>query len=44
MHGLVALFLEVISLAIILLVIGLVTPHVLVVALRAFVAPIILMT
>ncbi len=43
MHGLVTLFLEVITLAIILLVVGLVAPHVLVVALRAIVAPIILM-
>jgi hypothetical protein len=38
MHGLVALFLEVILTAIILLVVGLVAPHVLAVALRAIVA------
>ncbi len=44
MHGLVTLFLEVIPLAIILLVIGLVAPHVLVVTSRAIVAPIVLMT
>ena len=44
MHGLVALFFEVIAPAIILLVVGLVTPHVLVVASRAIMAPIILMT
>jgi hypothetical protein len=43
MHGLVALFLEVIMPTIILLVVGLVAPHVLVVALRAIVAPIVLM-
>jgi hypothetical protein len=43
-HGLVTLFLEVIALAIILLVVGLVAPHVLVVTLRAIVAPIVLMT
>ncbi len=43
MHGLVTLFLEVIALAIILLVIGLVAPHVLVVASRAIMAPIVLM-
>ncbi len=43
MPGLVTLFLEVIALAIILLVVGLVAPHVLVVALRAIVAPIVLM-
>ncbi len=44
MHGLVTLFLEVIALAIILLVVGLVAPHVLVVGLRAIMVPIILMT
>ncbi len=44
MHGLVTLFLEVIVLAIILLVIGLVAPHVLVVVSRAIVAPIVSMT
>ncbi len=44
MHGLVTLFLEVIVLAIILLVVGLVAPHVLDVALRAIVVPIVLMT
>jgi hypothetical protein len=44
MHGLVTPFLEVILLAIIFLVIGLVVPHVLVVPLRAVVAPIVLMT
>ncbi len=44
MHGLITLFLEVIALAIILLVGGLVAPHVLVIALRAIVAPIISMT
>ncbi len=43
MHCLVTLFLEVITLAIILLVIGLVAPHVLVVAVRAIVSPIVLM-
>ncbi len=43
MHGLVTLILEVIALAIILLVIGLVAPHVLVVPLRMIVAPIVLM-
>ncbi len=43
MHGLVALFLEVIVPAIILLVVGLVAPHVLVVALRAIVALIVSM-
>ncbi len=43
MHGLVTLFLEEIALAIILLVIGLVAPHVLVAASRAIMAPIILM-
>ncbi len=41
MHGLDVLFLEVIILAFILLVIGLVAPHVLVIASRAIVAPII---
>ncbi len=40
----VTLFLEVIALAIILLVVGLVAPHVLVVASRAIVAPIVSMT
>ncbi len=44
MHGLVTLFLEVIALAIILLVIGLGAPHVLVVASRVIVAPIVSMT
>ncbi len=44
MHGLVALFLEVITLVIILLVIRLVASHVLVIASRAIVALIILMT
>ncbi len=44
MHGLVALFLEVIALAIILLVVGLVVPCVLVVALTTIMALIILMT
>ncbi len=44
MHGLVALFLEVIAPAIILLVVGLVAPHILVVASRAIVALIISMT
>jgi hypothetical protein len=44
MHGLVALFLEVIAFAIILLVIGLVASHVLVIALRAIMALIVLMT
>ncbi len=44
MHGLVTQFFEVIALAIILLVVGLVAPHVLVVASRAIVVPIILMT
>ncbi len=44
MHGLVTLFLEVIALAIILLVLGLVAPHVLVVASSVIVAPIVLMT
>jgi hypothetical protein len=43
-HGLITLFLEVITLAIILLVIGLVAPHVLVIALRTILAPIVLMT
>ncbi len=43
MHGRVTIFLVVIALAIILLVIGLDAPHVLVVALRAFVAPIVSM-
>jgi hypothetical protein len=43
MHGLVALFLEVIMLAIILLVVGLVAPHVQVVASRAIVALIVSM-
>jgi hypothetical protein len=43
-HSLVALFLEVITLAIILLVVGLAAPHVLVVASRAIVVPIISMT
>jgi hypothetical protein len=43
-HGLVTLFLEVIALAIISLVVGLVAPHVLVDALRAIVVPIVLMT
>jgi hypothetical protein len=42
-HGLVTLFLEVIALAIILLIIGLVAPHVFVAASRAIVAPIVLM-
>ncbi len=41
MHGLIALFLEVIGPAIILLFIGLVASHVLVVALRAIVALIV---
>ncbi len=44
MHGLVTLFLEVITIAIILLVIGLVAPHVLVIASRAIVALILSMT
>jgi hypothetical protein len=44
MHGLVALFLEVIVLAIILLFVGLVVPHVLVVASTMIMALIILMT
>jgi hypothetical protein len=44
MHGLVALFLEVIVPAIILLVVGLVASHVLVVALKAIVALLVLMT
>ncbi len=44
MHGLVTLFLEVIALAIILLVIGLVAPHILVVVSRTMVAPIVSMT
>ncbi len=43
MHGLVSLFLEVIALAIILLVVGLVVPCVLVVALTTIMALIILM-
>ncbi len=43
MHGLVTLFLEVIALTIILLVVGLVAPHVLVVASRAIMVPIALM-
>jgi hypothetical protein len=43
MHGLITLFLEVIALAIILLVVGLVAPHVFVIASRAVVAPIVLM-
>jgi hypothetical protein len=43
-HGFVTLFLEVIALAIILLVVGLVAPHVLVIASRVIVALIILMT
>jgi hypothetical protein len=43
-HGLVTLFLEVIMLVIILLVVGLVAPHVLVVASRTIVAPIVSMT
>ncbi len=43
MHSLIALFLEVIALAIILLIVGLVPSHVLVIALRAIVAPIVLM-
>ncbi len=43
MHGLVALFLEVIAPAIILLVVVLVAPHILVVASRAIVAPIVSM-
>ncbi len=43
-HGLVTLFLEVIALAIILFVIGLVAPHVLVIAWRAIMMPIVLMT
>jgi hypothetical protein len=42
-HGLDTLFLEVIALAIILLVVGLVAPHVLLVTLRAIMAPIVLM-
>jgi hypothetical protein len=42
-HGLVTIFLEVIALAIILLVVGLVAPHVLVIASRAIMAPIVLM-
>ncbi len=44
MHGLVALFLEVIALAIVLLVVGLVVPPVLVVALTMIMALIVLMT
>jgi hypothetical protein len=44
MHGLVTLFLEVIALAIILLVVGLVVPCVLVLALTTIVALIVLMT
>ncbi len=44
MHGLVTLFVEVIALAIVILVVGLVAPHVFVVALRAIMAPIVLMT
>jgi hypothetical protein len=44
MHGLIALFLGVIALAIILLVIGLVASYVLVVALRAIMALIVSMT
>jgi hypothetical protein len=40
-HGFITLFLEVIALAIILLVVGLVAPHVLVIASRAIMAPII---
>ncbi len=44
MHGIITLFLEVITLAIILLVVGLVAPHVHVVALRVIVVPIVLMT
>jgi hypothetical protein len=43
-HGLVTLFLEVIALAIILLVVGLVVPHVLVIALTRIMASIVLMT
>ncbi len=43
MHGLVTIFLEVNALAIILLVIGLVAPHVLVIASGAVMAPIVLM-
>ncbi len=44
MHGLVALFLGVIALAVILLVIGLVAPCVLIVATTTIVASIVLMT
>ncbi len=44
MHGLVTLFLEVIVLEIILLVVGLVAPHVLVIVLRAIMAPIVSIT
>ncbi len=44
MHGLVAPFLEVIALAFILLVVGLVAPRVLVIASRVIMAPIVLMT
>jgi hypothetical protein len=43
-HGLVTLFLEVIVLEIILLVVGLVAPHVLVIVLRAIMAPIVSIT
>ncbi len=43
MHGLIALFLEVIVLAIILLIVGLVAPHVLLVMLRAIVVRIVSM-
>jgi hypothetical protein len=43
MHGLVALFLEVVALAIILLVVGLIAPHVLVITSRMTMAPIVLM-
>ncbi len=43
MHGLVTLFLEVITLGIILLVVGLVAPHVFVVPSRAIMAPIVSM-
>ncbi len=43
MHGLITPFLEVITLAIILLFVGLVAPHVLIVASRAIVAPIVSM-
>ncbi len=44
MHGLVTLFLEVITLALILLVVGLAVPHVLVITLPMIIASIVSMT